>query len=96
VKLLEYRRYLIEFNRYSHSLGESNFHFQFTPKYRRDVFKDVILKKAEENQYDGNQVFVTTEMDLTEREIIVSYRIRDQIEKAIRTLKHILAFTPNT
>jgi len=48
----------------------------------------------EENQYDGYQVFVTTEMDLTEREIIDSYRIRDQIEKAIRILKNVLGLHP--
>ncbi len=36
----------MEFDRSSHSLGESNYHFQFTPKYRRDVFRDVIIKKA--------------------------------------------------
>lgn len=29
-----------------HCVGESNYHFQFTPKYRRDVFKDFALKKA--------------------------------------------------
>jgi transposase len=48
----------------------------------------------EENQYDGYQIFVTTEMDLTEREIIDSYRIRDQIEKAIRILKNVLGLHP--
>ncbi len=41
----------MEFSKSSHSLGESNFHFQFTPKYRRDVFKDVILKKACEESF---------------------------------------------
>ena len=41
----------MEFDRYSHSLGESNYHFQFTPKYRRDVFRDVILKKACEESF---------------------------------------------
>ncbi len=41
----------MEFNKSSHSLGESNFHFQFTPKYRRDLFKDVILKKACEESF---------------------------------------------
>jgi putative transposase len=51
VKLLEYWRYSMEFDRYSHSLGESNYHFQFTPKYRRDVFRDVILKKACEESF---------------------------------------------
>jgi REP element-mobilizing transposase RayT len=41
----------MEFDRYSHSLGESNHHFQFTPKYRRDVFRDVVLKKACEKSF---------------------------------------------
>jgi len=29
-----------------HSLGEANYHFQFTPKYRRDIFRDSLVKKA--------------------------------------------------
>ena len=29
-----------------HCVGESNYHFQFTPKYRRDIFRDAILKNA--------------------------------------------------
>ncbi len=41
----------MEFDKYSHSLGESNFHFQFTPKYRRDMFRDVIIKKACEESF---------------------------------------------
>jgi transposase len=45
-------------------------------------------------EYDGYQVFVTTELDLSEMEIIESYRIRDQIEKAIRTLKSVLGLHP--
>jgi len=45
-------------------------------------------------QYDGYQVFVTTELDLSEIEIIESYRVRDQIEKAIRTLKSVLGLHP--
>ena len=45
-------------------------------------------------KYDGYQVFVTTEIDLSEIEIIESYRVRDQIEKAIRTLKSVLGLHP--
>lgn len=45
-------------------------------------------------KYDGYQVFVTTELDLSELEIIESYRVRDQIEKAIRTLKSVLGLHP--
>ncbi len=29
-----------------HCVGESNYHFQFTPKYRRDIFRDGVLKNA--------------------------------------------------
>jgi len=53
------------------------------------------LKKLDEvEQYDGYQVFVTTELDLSEIEIVESYRVRDQIEKAIRTLKSVLGLHP--
>lgn len=45
-------------------------------------------------KYDGYQVFVTTELDLSEIEIIESYRVRDQVEKAIRTLKSVLGLHP--
>jgi transposase len=48
----------------------------------------------EVEKYDGYQVFVTTELDLSEIEIIESYRVRDQIEKAIRTLKSVLGLHP--
>ena len=48
----------------------------------------------EVKEYDGYQVFVTTELDLSEIEIIESYRVRDQIEKAIRTLKSVLGLHP--
>lgn len=54
---------------------------------KRKNFNDVA-------QYDGYQVFVTTELDLSEIEIIESYRVRDQIEKAIRTLKSVLGLHP--
>lgn len=46
------------------------------------------------DKYDGYQVFVTTEFDLNEKEVIESYRTRDQIEKAIRTLKSVLGLHP--
>ncbi len=29
-----------------HCVGESNYHFQFTSKYRRDIFRDGVLKNA--------------------------------------------------
>ena len=29
-----------------HCVGESNYHFQFTPKYRRDIFRDSVVKNA--------------------------------------------------
>ncbi len=37
---------------------------------------------------------MTTELDLSEIEIIESYRVRDQIEKAIRTLKSVIGLHP--
>lgn len=49
---------------------------------------------AEDDNYDGYQLFVTTEFDLSEKEVIESYRTRDQIEKAIRTLKSVLGLHP--
>lgn len=49
---------------------------------------------TEADKYDGYQVFVTTEFDLSEKEVIESYRTRDQIEKAIRTLKSVLGLHP--
>jgi transposase len=49
---------------------------------------------AEAGKYDGYQVFVTTEFDLSEKDVVESYRIRDQIEKAIRTLKSVLGLHP--
>ena len=49
---------------------------------------------AEADKYDGYQVFVTTEHDLSEKEVVESYRTRDQIEKAIRTLKSVLGLHP--
>ena len=30
----------------AHSLGEANLHFQFTPKYRREIFRDEKVKEA--------------------------------------------------
>lgn len=45
-------------------------------------------------KYDGYTVFVTTELRLTEKDVVESYKTRDQIEKAIRTLKNVLALHP--
>ncbi len=28
-----------------HSVGESNWHFQFTPAYRRDIFRDTLVRE---------------------------------------------------
>ncbi len=39
-------------------------------------------------------MFVTTEFDLGEKEVVDSYKTRDQIEKAIRTLKSVLGLHP--
>jgi hypothetical protein len=45
------RCYSMELVRSPHSLGEANFHLQFTPKYRRDVFRDGEVKKACEESF---------------------------------------------
>ena len=42
---------MIELVRSAHSLGEANFHFQFTPKYRRDVFRDGEVKRVCEDSF---------------------------------------------
>lgn len=60
--------------------------FSFTFKWTKAL--------AEADKYDGYQVFVTTEFNLSEKEVIESYRTRDQIEKAIRTLKSVLGLHP--
>jgi len=49
---------------------------------------------AEADKYDGYQVFVTTELNFSEKDVVESYRTRDQIEKAIRTLKSVLGLHP--
>ncbi|MEK7672219.1 MAG: IS1634 family transposase, partial [Bacteroidota bacterium] len=51
-------------------------------------------KACEKAEYDGYQVFVTTELDLTEKEVFDAYRARDIIEKVIRTLKSSLGLGP--
>ena len=35
----------LEITKHSHSVGESNFHYQFTPAYRRRVFADERVRK---------------------------------------------------
>jgi transposase len=60
--------------------------------FRFTVIRTKTLEDVE--KYDGYQVFVTTEFDLTEKEVVESYRTRDQIEKAIRTLKNVLGLHP--
>jgi len=34
-----------------HSVGEANLHLQFTPKYRRDIFRDKTVKKVCEESF---------------------------------------------
>lgn len=34
------------FERSHHNVGLSNYHFQFTPKYRRKVFVDPVIREA--------------------------------------------------
>jgi transposase len=45
-------------------------------------------------RYDGYQIFVTTEVHLSEKEVVEAYRARDQIEKAIRALKNVMGLHP--
>lgn len=71
--------------RYFHTKGNKK-GFSFT------IEKTKALDEVE--KYDGYQVFVTTELDLSEKEVVESYRTRDQIEKAIRTLKSVLGLHP--
>jgi transposase len=61
-----------------------------------EVSFTVTRKKAlvEAEKYDGYQVFVTTETDMSEKDVIDSYKIRDEIEKAIQTLKSVLGLHP--
>jgi len=59
--------------RYLEAIGEEG-SLNFVIR-RKKGFEDV-------KTYDGYQVFVTTEFDLSEREVVESYKIRDQIEKA--------------
>jgi len=66
-------------------------------KGRRSGFAFTIERTKtldELDKYDGYQVFVTTEFDLNEKDVLESYRTRDQIEKAIRTLKSVLGLHP--
>jgi len=51
-------------------------------------------KTQEKADGDGYQVFVTTEVDMTEKEVFDAYRTRDIIEKVIRTLKSSLGLGP--
>ncbi|MDP2845796.1 MAG: IS1634 family transposase [Candidatus Methanoperedens sp.] len=71
--------------RYLHTKGSKK-GFSFT------IEKTKALDEVE--KYDGYQVFVTTELDLSEKDVVESYRTRDQIEKAIRTLKSVLGLHP--
>ena len=43
---------------------------------------------------DGYQVYVTTEKDMGDADIVEAYRSRDRIEKAIRTMKSCLGLGP--
>ncbi len=43
---------------------------------------------------DGYQVYVTTEKEMSDADIVEAYRSRDRIEKAIRTMKSCLGLGP--
>ena len=51
-------------------------------------------KAQEKTEHDGYQVFVTTETDMTNKEVFDTYRTRDIIEKVIRALKSSLGLGP--
>lgn len=41
----------IKLTRYAHSVGESNLHLQFTPKYRKKIFKDKDVRAECEEEF---------------------------------------------
>ena len=41
----------IELTQYAHSVGESNLHLQFTPKYRKHIFEDKVVLAECEHQF---------------------------------------------
>ena len=41
----------MELVRGHHSVGEANLHLQFTAKYRRDVFRDVVVRRVCEDSF---------------------------------------------
>ncbi len=67
------RKYQV--TKYLHTKGNKK-RFSFT------IEKTKALDEVE--KYDGYQVFVTIELDLSEKDVVESYRTRGQIEKAIR------------
>ena len=42
---------MMELMRGHHSVGEANLHLQFTPKYRRDVFRDKLVRRVCEESF---------------------------------------------
>ena len=51
-------------------------------------------KITEAERWDGVFVMVTTDLALGLKDMVETYRVRDQIEKAIRTLKSVLVVRP--
>jgi len=43
----------VELLKSSHSVGEASYHLQFTPKYRKPIFEDAVLKTACEQLFYG-------------------------------------------
>lgn len=39
----------VNYQQYKHCVGEASYHFQFTPKYRRKVFNDKLVKTSVAN-----------------------------------------------
>ena len=51
-------------------------------------------KLSTKNRQEGYQVFVTTEKDLAPKDVVASYRQRDEVEKAIQSIKNVINIRP--
>ena len=52
------------------------------------------MKGGKGESSDGYQVYVTTEKEMSDADIVEAYRSRDRIKKAIRTMKSCLGLGP--
>lgn len=51
-------------------------------------------KLSIKNKQEGYQVFVTTEKNLSPKDVVASYRQRDEVEKAIQVIKNVIEIRP--